>query len=293
MPILIDFSGTIHAAVHVDINTNRETSKEYLRHIIINQIRAINKNFSNKYGELIICMDSPCGYWRKDVFPFYKAKRKEAREASAINWGLVFSYINEISKEITENLPYRTIRVDKAEADDVIGTLVINKPWFTNTSDPFDTKNSCLIVSNDHDFKQLHSNSSLEVKQYFPFSKKTECVKNPKQYLAEHIIRGDAGDGIPNIRSPRDIFVQPVKKRQLPVTTKYIKSIKETKVVPECDKNRFIENAKLIDLNNVPNEIKRNIIDAYLSNNRPNRSKLFPYLVRNDLNYLLDRISDF
>ena len=97
MPILIDFSGTVHAGVHVDIRNHNDASKEFLRHIILNQIKAIRKKFVDQYGEPVICMDSWCGYWRKDLFPYYKAKRKEAREASAINWNEVFSYINEIA----------------------------------------------------------------------------------------------------------------------------------------------------------------------------------------------------
>lgn len=44
MPILIDFSGTVHAGVHVDIRNHNDASKEFLRHIILNQIKAIRKS---------------------------------------------------------------------------------------------------------------------------------------------------------------------------------------------------------------------------------------------------------
>lgn len=283
MPILIDFSGTVHAAVHVDIRANRESSKEYLRHLIINQLRSIRKKFVDIAGEPVICMDSKTGYWRRDKYPFYKAKRKEIREASSIDWNLVFSYINEIAQEIRENLPYKILQIDKAEADDIIGTLVLNHPW-----DPDET---CMIVSNDHDFKQLHGQKNT--KQYFPFSKKIERVTNPDIYLLEHILKGDAGDGVPNVRSESNIFILPEKKRQLPVTTNYIKSVISTGTVPESDKIRLEENTELIDLRMVPGVLKSKILSTYSETERNARNKLFPYLVRNDLNYLLEHISDF
>lgn len=288
MPILIDFSGTIHAAVHVDIRNHQNTSKEFLRHIIINQIKSIRKKFFNKYGEPIICMDSRCGYWRKDVFPYYKAKRKEAREASSIDWNLVFSFINEISNEIEENLPYKVIRVNKAEADDIIGTLAYNQPW--NDNSLFGDDENCLIVSNDHDFKQLHGING--VTQYFPHSQKIERILYPNIYLIEHILKGDPGDGIPNVKSPKDIFLK-TGTRQKSVTQKYIKDFINTGNVPECDKERFLENQQLIDLQNTPEELKIKIIQAYKDAKCGNRSKLFPYFVRTGLNMHLENISDF
>lgn len=288
MPILIDFSGTVHAAVHVDIRNHQDTSKEFLRHIIINQIKSIRKKFYYTYGEPVICMDSRCGYWRKSVFPYYKAKRKEAREASAIDWGTVFSYINEIADEIKENLPYKVIRVDKAEADDIIGTLAYKQPW--NEDSLFGDDEPCLIASNDHDFKQLHGIQGVQ--QFFPFSQKIERVSRPDLYLIEHILKGDPGDGVPNVKSPSDIFLKD-GVRQKAVTQKYIKEYLDTGTVPDCDKERLKENQQLIDLRNVPEDLKIKIINAYKDAKCGNRSKLFPYFVRTGLNMHLQNISDF
>lgn len=289
MPILIDFSGTIHAAVHVDIRNHQDVSKEFLRHIIINQIKSVRKKFHNEYGEPIICMDSKVGYWRKEFFPFYKAKRKIAREASDIDWGMIFSYVNEIAKEIADNLPYKVIYVDKAEADDIIGTLAYQQPW--NKDSLFEGEGEkCLIVSNDHDFKQLHGING--VTQYFPFAQKIARVEYPKLFLIEHILKGDPGDGIPNVRSSRDVFMTE-NTRQKPVSKKYIKDYIITGIIPESDEKRLIENVKLIDLQMVPEEIKGRILDAY--NNAPcgNRSKLLAYFASKGLNNHLENINDF
>ena len=288
MPILVDFSGTVHAGVHVDVRNHADSSKEFLRHIIINQLRAIRKKFWSEYGEMIICMDAHDGYWRKEIFPYYKAKRKEAREASAIDWGTVFGYVNEITEEIKENLPYKIITVSHAEADDVIGTLAQKQPWGKDSF--FGDEEKCLIVSNDHDFKQLHGISGIV--QYFPFSGKLERVNHPDIYRIEHILKGDTGDGIPNVRSPRDIFMQS-GVRQKPVSKKYIEFFIHTGVCPEEDQERFQENKKLIDLREIPAEIQNRIVTAYEEAPCGNRFKLFPYLASTGLKTQLEHISDF
>lgn len=279
--ILIDFSGTVHAAVHVDVRAHNDTSKEFLRHVILNQIRSVRKRFFQEYGELVICMDSRTGYWRKDIFPYYKAKRKEARDKSDIDWDTVFSYINEISQEIYDYLPYKVLRIDKAEADDIIGTLVLNQE---------DDLEPILIVSNDHDFKQLHGIKN--VNQYFPFAIKCEKITEPNLFLTEHILKGDPGDGIPNVRSARDIFLQE-GMRQKPITKKYIRDFLDNGSVPLEDVDRFEENKRLIDLRYIPIKLQTNIIEAYKTAPYGNRFKLFTYLSMNGLKQQIDNISDF
>lgn len=289
MPILVDFSGTIFAGVHVDIRNHGESSKEFLRHVILNQIRSIRKKFHKEYGELIICMDSRTGYWRRDIFPYYKAKRKVVREASGIDWSTIFGYINEIVIEISENLPYRVLSVPKAEADDIIGTLAVQQPW--NGSELFeDERELVLIVSNDHDFKQLHD--IKEVRQYFPFSGALIKLPDPELFKLEHILKGDPGDGVPNVRSAADTFMKE-GIRQKPVTAKYIRQFRESGALPEEDWKRYKENEQLIDLRKIPDYIQNEILEAYQKAPHGNRFKLWPYFVRMGLKEQLDRIQEF
>lgn len=60
-------------------HTNIDIDENLLRHMILNTIRALNMKFKNEYGELVIACDDK-NYWRKDIFPYYKAKRAEDRE---------------------------------------------------------------------------------------------------------------------------------------------------------------------------------------------------------------------
>ena len=71
---------------------------------------------------MIICCDDK-NYWRRDIFPHYKASRKDDREKSPYDWNEIFTALNSIRDEIRENAPYKVIQVERAEADDIIGTI--------------------------------------------------------------------------------------------------------------------------------------------------------------------------
>jgi len=138
-------------------------------------------NSNNEYGEIVLCCDNK-RYWRKEVFPYYKAGRKKAREKSDLDWHLIFDILGRLKEELKENFPYKVIDVDGAEADDIIGTLV---PRYANSE-------KVLILSSDGDFLQLQKWGS-NVKQYNPALKKFINSTNPAEELKEKIIRGDKG----------------------------------------------------------------------------------------------------
>ena len=52
-----------------------EPNLDLLRHMIINSIRSYNKRWSPEFGELVIACDNR-KYWRRAIFPYYKAGRK-------------------------------------------------------------------------------------------------------------------------------------------------------------------------------------------------------------------------
>jgi len=169
--------------------------------MVLNSLRSIRSKFKNKYGELVICCDS--GSWRKDVFPFYKAARAKTREESKINWPSVFEAVENIKNDLDQFFPYKVIRVKKAEGDDVIATIARNNIETTMLG-LRRAKSPTLIVSTDKDFIQLHCEG---VEQYDTVNKRWIQSLNPEQYLFEHIVKGDVGDGIPNIKSPDNSFV--------------------------------------------------------------------------------------
>jgi hypothetical protein len=225
---------------------------------------------------VIACDDR--NYWRKQVFPYYKANRKKNRDASEINWAQVFDIFNKIKGEIKDNFPYRVIQVESAEADDIIATLVTEN-----------NNETILILSADKDFVQLQKYAT--VKQYDPIRKKWIKEDNPQQYLYEHILKGDQGDGIPNILSDDDTFV--TDKRQKPMTQKKIDLFKSEGISHEMLKRNFARNELLVDLTKIPENIRNSVINKYNEENGKDRSKLFNYFISHNLKLLMDSVGDF
>lgn len=265
-------------------HTNAQLEENMVRHMVLNSLRSYRKKFSDEYGELIIACDNS-NYWRKQIFPYYKANRKKNIENSELNWKSIFECMNKIRAELKEFFPYRVIEIESAEADDVIGTLV------TEFGSSLNTGEKILILSGDKDFIQLHKFAN--VKQYDPTRKKWISHDDPSKFLKEHIMKGDAGDGVPNILSSDNCFV--VGERQRPLTAKKIEKFMEmdpSKLDTVVARNYF-RNAQLIDLSYTPEEIREKVMKEYNSQNNRDRSKLINYFIANKLKNLTEYISEF
>ena len=253
-----------------------------LRHFILNSLRAYNSKYQKEYGEMIIACDDK-NYWRKDVFPYYKASRKKDRDSSALDWGSIFECLHKIRDEIKEFFPYRVIQVDKAEADDIIGTLCLK---FGNTHEKI------LIVSGDKDFRQLQA--FMNVKQYDPTRKKWMEEKHQSAFLKEHIMRGDSSDGVPNFLSPDDVFM--VNGRQKSIMQKNVAKWIYQEPEQFCDEvmlRGWKRNEQMIDLTLIPNDIQDRIMVNYEAEAGKNKSRLFNYFIEKKLKNLLTDIGSF
>ena len=198
--ILLDFSQVCLSGILA--SGNKDFGEDLVRHMVLNSIRNFKSRFSN-YGELVICCDDK-NYWRKQMFPYYKANRKKSREASSLDWNMIFNTLSMIKEEVKENFPYVVLQVESAEADDLIATMVER---YGNNGEKI------MIVSGDKDFAQLQRYKN--VSQYSPITKKMIKVDDPMEYLFEHVIRGDSGDGVPNILSRDDVFVNGLRQKPL------------------------------------------------------------------------------
>lgn len=261
-------------------HTNIAIDEDLFRHMVLNSIRAINSKFTSEYGEMVIACDAPRS-WRKQLFPYYKANRKKAREKSELDWSAVFDSLNKVRDELKEYFPYRVIQVEHAEADDVIGTLV----------DQFHGL-PILIVSGDKDFVQLQS--YMNVRQYDPVRKRFISHNDPAQFVREHIIKGDMGDGVPNFLSKDDTFV--TGARQKPIRSAKLEEW--TRLEPEefCDEQmlrNYKRNEQLVDLSFTPKEIRDNVIEQYNQQAGKGRAKLFNYFVEHKLKNLMESLGDF
>lgn len=283
--IIMDLSQVMISNLMVQLgnHTNAEIEEDLLRHMILNSIRSYNQKFKNEFGEMIIACDAG-NNWRRQVFPYYKANRRKNREKSEINWTTVFETLNKVRDELKNYFPYRVIRVDGAEADDVIGSLA---QTYGNTNEPI------LILSGDKDFVQLQC--YMNVKQFDPVQKKWRKTNDVDKFIKEHIIRGDTGDGVPNFLSADDTFV--VGARQKPISQKKLDQWLEVADPKEfCDEKMlrgYLRNQQLVDLNFIPPDIKKEVLVQFEEQAGKGRDKLFNYFIDRRLKLLVESINEF
>lgn len=283
--ILVDLNQVMISNMMMQIGNHRnmEVDENMLRHMILNTLRMYRKKFCNDFGELVICADDR-NYWRKEFFPYYKAGRKKNRDRDELDWKSIFTSLNKIRDELKEFFPYRVIQIETAEADDIIGTIVHQEGRELNTSDE-----QILILSSDKDYIQLHKYAN--VKQYDPTRKRWITHSSPEKYLREHILKGDTGDGIPNVLSSDNCLV--LGERQRPITKKRLEEWQDINTMNEDVKRNYMRNKALIDLSEIPDHITKQILDAWNSENTKDRSKLLDYFIQNKLKNLLEVISEF
>jgi hypothetical protein len=262
----------------MNLQGSNTVDENLVRHMVFNSIRMYKQKFGEKYGELIICCDDK-NYWRKQIFPHYKASRKDDREKSSYDWNEIFTALNNIRDEIRDNAPYKVIQVEHAEADDVIGTICHTYGQQLG-GDPI------LILSGDKDFQQLQEYSNVE--QYSPILKKFIKCTDPQGYLLEHILKGDRGDGIPNILSPADVFV--TGGRQKPMSKR---KMSEFMTTPPIDYERFKENAILVDLKQTPKEMQASILEQLNSAMKGSKRKLLDLFIAKRMTLMIEAIEEF
>jgi len=305
MPILVDYSQIALASVFQFPNDFKNDADEakiesLMRHVVLNSLLNYKKRFSN-FGELIICCDGK-KYWRKDLFPYYKAHRAKGRKASGLNWKLIFDTMSKFREELREVFPYRVIHDEYYEADDIIG--VMTKYFQDNELDGGEglyalsggEPKPILILSSDSDNYQLHKYNN--VKQYNPVTKKFVTRKKDEinKVLLEKICTGDSGDGIPNILSDDDTFVhenkrqKPFRKVRLDSFFKYGVDACEN----QNERRNFQRNEALISYEKIPQEIQEKIIDIYKQKEyNKSSNKIMNYFIKHRCKILMNHIEEF
>jgi len=278
--ILLDYSQTVIGSFMAVSRGKPVVEEDLLRHTILNSIRMFRNKFTKDYGEMVICCDDK-NNWRKEIFPEYKANRRKNRENDLTDWKTLFELLHEMREELTKYFPYKVMHVDTAEADDIIGVLVDHCE-----------ENPTLILSSDKDFIQLQKYQG--VKQWSPLQKKF-VVGDPVESLYDKTIRGDAGDGVPNILSSDDTLITE-GKRQTPVTKKKMELWRGKKPEEFCNEamlRNYHRNKTMVDLRETPESIRINIVNQYDSQGAGDRSQLLNYFVDKRLKNLMDVIDEF
>lgn len=279
--IIIDLNQVMISNIMIQLgnHTNAKLEESMIRHMVMNSILSYKKKFSDEYGSIVIACDAG-NLWRKTIFPYYKANRKANNDKSELDWKGIYECLAKIREELLEYSPYKIIHVDTAEADDVIGTLVFSFP-----------NEKILILSGDKDFIQLHNNPN--VKQYDSVRNRWITHDDPVHFLREHIFKGDAIDGIPNILSEDNCLV--VGTRQFSMTKGRLDYFHNTapKDYKPGEQRNYDRNKQLIDLTSIPDKIKKEVIQQYNDQTHRNKNKLYDYFVKYRMKNMLDNLSEF
>ena len=286
--IIVDINQIMISNLMVQISGRNavELNEDLVRHMVLNSLRAHNKKFRKEYGEMVIACDSK-NVWRREIFPNYKAGRKANRAKSEHDWDAIFSMLHNIKNEIKTFLPYKVIEIETAEADDIIATLIKR----TKRIIAPEHKKNVLILSGDKDFIQLHDKN---VKQYNPvLNKFVGKGEEPSLYIKEHILKGDRSDGIPNVLSDDNVFIE--GRRQKPLSKKKINNWVEEVFMTftEEEQKNYDRNRKLIDLSCIPQELEDKINNEFLNVKVATRDKILGYFINKKLKTLIEVIDEF
>ena len=281
--ILLDYSQIALSNIIVQ----KLNDENMIRHMILNSIRMYNKKYRNEYGQMVICADG-MNTWRREYFPEYKANRKKSRDATShMDWPEIFRILGALREDLGEHFPYKVLHIEGCEADDIIGALTIR-------TQEFGQHEPVMIVSSDKDFIQLQKFNN--VKQFSPIQKKVVTDKNPRTYLFNHIMRGDVGDGIPNILSKDDTFVSESKQtplRQTRIDDWLERSDDLKSAMPEELYRNYQRNKTLMDLEEIPESIQETIINKYDNQKLPMKMKVLNYLIKNRCSNLIECVEEF
>lgn len=241
-----------------------------------------------KYGELVIaCDSSKRKYWRTKEFEHYKASRYKEDDKSKLSPKDIETKqkLREIPYKlrdiIKDNFPFKIIGSEAAEADDIIGTLI-----------SYNFNDDHLILSADGDFVQLQR---YKVKQYDSIRNRWLKSTTPDLDLNEKIIRGDTGDGIPNILSDADTLVNEGKKQKAMTKKKfqYLSSIDWDKMKSSGENSdlvdRYFQNKMLIDLSQTPLDVKEDIVEKY--NNYEKKNSVMNFCLKNRYKFVFEHIN--
>ena len=277
--ILIDNSQLFFSAYFSHGHASGELNDNLVRHTLLSQYARINDKYRSRFGDIVICNDAD-NYWRKKIYSGYKQQRKEQKEKNeTVDWKHLYEVFDRVRTEIRENFPYKSIRVNHCEADDIMYVLCKH----------YSDREKMLVVSSDKDMVQL-----MKFKNVSIFSPKIDSiiksVGNLDQVLFTHILRGDASDNIPNVLTSTDSFLNK-KERQKPMTAKRIVEFTENDSL--IDQNNLERNRSLIDLSYIPEEYENNILKKFEETVPVDRKNIFDYLVSKKMKLLLESVESF
>lgn len=228
MRVALDGNNIFFRSLYQALDSDKKLRKGFLVHIFLSSIVKWSE-----FGEVIITADSAShDYWRKDIFPEYKANRRAKRDQS-LPWDEIFELYRKILHMANTSLGVITLRMDKMEADDIMYALALQAQ-----------AEGLIMVSSDRDLHQLLRYKGARL--FHPDGAEV-FVEDVEHELEIKILTGDKGDNISNVRAG----IGPKRAEKLLAVG-----------IPEELKQARDRNRELIDLRKIPEVYVKRMVET-------------------------------
>jgi len=249
----------------------------------------INLFGCSKENPVVIAVDSRKN-WRKDYFESIKQKyftnygakidlddygyKINRKKDSKYDWNKIYEIANDVIDVLDKSTDVAVVRVERAEADDVIGVCA---KYEANKG------KQVYISSSDKDFRQLLINCK-NIHLWHPITKSWIEEEDPVRFMQILYLTGDPGDDVPQ-----------TKPRMGPGTA--LKTIPNLPGLLAVDKDfrfRYETNLKLINFDFIPQDIQDDILKEYNKNHlQYSQMELLDFFSKYKIVQLIDRVNQF
>jgi UV DNA damage endonuclease len=228
-----------------DINLDNDEFIGYLYSQYTSHLQKFSKKIGIPISDMYSIRDCPREeIWRNKYYSSYKSNRdSSSRDAPDDAAGPFIKLMNEKFSSTYA----ASIRVENAEADDVISVLT---KYLTLTG------NEVIIVSNDSDFTQLIHHYGSRVKIYAPKGWEEIVCEDPYRDLLVKCFAGDKTDNL------QPSFPGCGKKTGEECADAYLKGTIDRRVLDNM--SGFLLNCLLVDLTQIPRTICDKIMKVLL-----------------------------
>ena len=252
-----------------DWTTNEVFMNKYEK-MFLQGFNKIIKKYKVPYKNIVFAIDCPRDHiWRMQHYTNYKSNRDSEKHKKASIKEIFKLTYNSILPQLEKEKGINTIRVDRAEADDIIAVI-------KNEVRKLQPNRLILIVTGDLDYLQLIDDKTI-VTNLKGINLKEKSQGTAKNDLLYKILLGDNSDYIPSCfdRCGPKTVLKYIEDEEL---------LKKKLESCEKSKKQFELNRLLIDFNYIPEDIRKSIYDKAVESNIFPKNNLIQTSLNNFIN---------
>mgnify|MGYP000390845141 CR=1 FL=1 len=197
--IIVDINQTMIANLMVQIgnHTNMELHEDLIRHMVLNALRSYKQMYPLEREMIIACDDKK--YWRRQVFPAYKANRLEEEGGDEEEEPETLTPQIPVLLDLLDALGIPMLGVDDYEADDVMATFAVREkgPIRVVTGD----RDLFQLVDDKRDVKVVYLARGISQHDLVDIKWVANKYGIPgDRYALFAMFRGDPSDGLPGVK---------------------------------------------------------------------------------------------